>query len=101
MLLIDLEHVVEANRNIGEPILSLWKTPQLNIHEIAHQAETVAQLRREANQWKDQSRNWQEHFLRVEQERCALSSRVDELVAERLQVNPILLVPPFTQLTRA
>ncbi|PPQ87556.1 hypothetical protein CVT25_006199 [Psilocybe cyanescens] len=49
---------------------------------IAHQAETIAQLRREVTQWKDQSRNWQEHFLRVEQERCAQSSRIDELVVE-------------------
>ncbi|KAJ2933809.1 hypothetical protein H1R20_g3256, partial [Candolleomyces eurysporus] len=59
---------------------------------VAHQldtlnqnAETITQLRREVNQWKDQSKNWQEHFLRVEQERCALSSRFDELVSERLQ----------------
>lgn len=52
---------------------------------IAQQTETIAQLRREVTQWKDQSRNWQEHFLRVEQERCALSSRMDELVSERLQ----------------
>ncbi|KDR82788.1 hypothetical protein GALMADRAFT_238322 [Galerina marginata CBS 339.88] len=59
---------------------------------IAHQAdslavqlETISQLRREVTQWKDQSRNWQEHFLRVEQERCAQSSRIDELVVERLQ----------------
>ena len=33
---------------------------------------------------KDQSRNWQKHFLRVEQERCAQSSRIDELL--KLQV---------------
>ncbi|RXW22469.1 hypothetical protein EST38_g3389 [Candolleomyces aberdarensis] len=59
---------------------------------VAHQldtlnqnAETITQLRREVNQWKDQSKNWQDHFLRVEQERCALSSRFDELVSERLQ----------------
>lgn len=64
---------------------------------IAHQTETIAQLRREAAQWKDQSRNWQEHFLRVEQERCALSSRVDSLVAERLQWSRPLHAPaPLT-----
>ncbi|KAF8229693.1 hypothetical protein L208DRAFT_156030 [Tricholoma matsutake] len=68
------------------------------MHQIAHQTETIAQLRREAAQWKDQSRNWQEHFLRVEQERCALSSRVDSLVAERLQArHPFLAVTPFLQ----
>ncbi|KAF8807132.1 hypothetical protein BYT27DRAFT_7189218 [Phlegmacium glaucopus] len=51
---------------------------------IAHQAElqheTIAQLRREVSQWKDQSRNWQEHFLSVEQERCVQSSRISELM---------------------
>ncbi|TFK40536.1 hypothetical protein BDQ12DRAFT_664282 [Crucibulum laeve] len=52
---------------------------------IVHQTENIAQLKRELSQWKDQSRNWQEHFLRVEQERCALSSRMEELVSERLQ----------------
>ncbi|KAH6912948.1 hypothetical protein BKA70DRAFT_1265589 [Coprinopsis sp. MPI-PUGE-AT-0042] len=59
---------------------------------IAHQAdsinqqnEVIAQMKREMAQWKDQSKNWQEHFLRVEQERCVLASRVDELLSERLQ----------------
>ncbi|KAF9533246.1 hypothetical protein CPB83DRAFT_890353 [Crepidotus variabilis] len=52
---------------------------------LAAQVEQIAQLRREVTQWKDQSRNWQEHFLRVEQERCAQSSRIDELVVEKLQ----------------
>ncbi|RDB17993.1 hypothetical protein Hypma_000831 [Hypsizygus marmoreus] len=63
---------------------------------IAHQKETLAQLRREANQWKDQSRNWQEHFLRVEQERCSLSTRIEELVAERLQWSRIPATVPIT-----
>jgi len=39
-------------------------------------------LQRETNHWKDQAKNWQEHFLRVEQERCSLSSRMDELVSK-------------------
>ncbi|GLB38407.1 hypothetical protein LshimejAT787_0502720 [Lyophyllum shimeji] len=60
---------------------------------IAHQKETIAQLRREATQWKDQSRNWQEHFLRVEQERCSLTTRIDELVTERLQWSNPLATP--------
>ncbi|KAK0221742.1 hypothetical protein IW262DRAFT_1375737 [Armillaria fumosa] len=64
---------------------------------ITHQTETIGQLRREATQWKDQSRNWQEHFLRVEQERCTLSSRLDELVAERLL--PVH-VAPLTPISR-
>ncbi|KAF6757372.1 hypothetical protein DFP72DRAFT_1044263 [Ephemerocybe angulata] len=51
---------------------------------ISQQLETIEQLRREVNQWKDQSKNWQDHFLRVEQDRCALSSRIEELVSEQL-----------------
>lgn len=62
--------------------------------QIAHQTEShneaIAQLQREVSQLKDQSRNWQNHFLRVEQERCAQSSRIDELL--KLQVK---LIPPF------
>ncbi|KAF8895369.1 hypothetical protein BD779DRAFT_1499078 [Infundibulicybe gibba] len=52
---------------------------------IAHQNELLSQLRRDVTQWKDQSRNWQDHFLRVEQERCALSTRMDELITDRFQ----------------
>ncbi|KAG6918772.1 hypothetical protein DXG01_011963 [Tephrocybe rancida] len=65
---------------------------------LSHHKEIIAQLRREATQWKDQSRNWQEHFLRVEQERCNLSTRVEELVAERLSWNrslPTLFTPNY------
>ncbi|EAU85736.2 hypothetical protein CC1G_04953 [Coprinopsis cinerea okayama7 len=52
---------------------------------ITQQIESIAQLRREVTQWKDQSQNWQDHFTRVEQERFALSTRIDELLAERVQ----------------
>ncbi|KAF8442954.1 hypothetical protein L210DRAFT_3643857 [Boletus edulis BED1] len=59
-----------------------------------HHLETIAQLREEANQWKNQclrleetSRqeaiSWKEQFLRVEQERSKLAQRVEELVAEQ------------------
>ncbi|KAF5382592.1 hypothetical protein D9615_002920 [Tricholomella constricta] len=65
---------------------------------ISHHKETIAQLRREATQWKDQSRNWQEHFLRVEQERCSLTTRIEELVAERLQCTPFTPHQPTVDL---
>ncbi|KAF5345559.1 hypothetical protein D9758_011988 [Tetrapyrgos nigripes] len=52
---------------------------------IAHHLETISLLKRESIQWRDQSRNWQEHFLRVEQERCGLASKVEEL-NEKLQM---------------
>ncbi|TFK27730.1 hypothetical protein FA15DRAFT_754115 [Coprinopsis marcescibilis] len=68
---------------------------------IAHQTdtltqhlETIAQLQRELDQWKDQSKNWQTHFTRVEQERCTLSSRLEELVSERLQWSRTVAATP-------
>ncbi|KAH0586266.1 hypothetical protein J132_11394 [Termitomyces sp. J132] len=60
---------------------------------VSHQKETIAQLRREAMQWKDQSHNWQEHFLRVEQERCSLTTRIEELASERFQWSRSLPTP--------
>ncbi|CCM04121.1 uncharacterized protein FIBRA_06282 [Fibroporia radiculosa] len=65
---------------------------------VKHQTETITQLRGEALQWKTQllrleesSRqeigDWKEQYLRAEQERCRLSSRIDELVAEQLVWN--------------
>lgn len=60
------------------------------VDTIASQVDTIAQLRRELAQWKHQSRNWQDHFLRVEQERCAQSSKIDELVEEKLKVSYIV-----------
>ncbi|KAI0753894.1 hypothetical protein BC629DRAFT_1598564 [Irpex lacteus] len=59
---------------------------------IKHQAETIVQLRDEVMQWKSQLetarrelQDWKDQYLRTEQERSRLSSRVDELMAEQLQ----------------
>ena len=52
---------------------------------LVNQLETITQLRRELNQWKDQAKNWQDHFLRVEEERCAHFSRIDEFIIEKLE----------------
>ncbi|OCH88682.1 hypothetical protein OBBRIDRAFT_836408 [Obba rivulosa] len=65
---------------------------------IKHQTETIAQLRAEVQQWKLQlarleetSRQevlaWKEQCMRANDERCRLSVRVDELVAEQLARN--------------
>ncbi|KAF9499005.1 hypothetical protein BDN71DRAFT_1442476 [Pleurotus eryngii] len=63
---------------------------------IARQAETIAQLRREVAQWKDQAQNWQEHFLRVEEQRCALSTRLDEwLVGQQSMIASMSQRPPL------
>lgn len=67
----------------------------ISLRQINHHLETIAQIREEATQWKNQclrleetSRqeavSWKEQFLRVEQERSKLSRRVEELVAEQL-----------------
>jgi cellobiose-specific phosphotransferase system component IIA len=55
----------------------------------AHQ--TIAELQRELSQWKDQARNWQQHFLRVEQDRCAQSSRIDELLKSQVSLYSFIL----------
>ena len=65
--------------------------------QIKHQAETIAQLRAEVQQWKTQlarmeesSRleidGWKEQHKRAEHERSRLSARVDELLAGQLAV---------------
>ncbi|KAF8627458.1 hypothetical protein AX17_006271 [Amanita inopinata Kibby_2008] len=60
---------------------------------IEHQTDLITQLHREVNHWKEQARNWQEHFTRVEQERCSLSTRLDELVTGHFQGNASIVVP--------
>ncbi|KAF9013530.1 hypothetical protein BDQ17DRAFT_1231959 [Cyathus striatus] len=85
--------LTECKATLGQAELTVRTLPLLventykcfTIIQIVHQTDKISQLQRELSQWKDQSRNWQEHFLRVEQERCALSTRVEELVSERLQ----------------
>ncbi|KAF8645134.1 hypothetical protein AX16_007962 [Volvariella volvacea WC 439] len=64
--------------------------------KVSHQADTITQLKRDAVQWKDQSRNWQDHFLRVEQERCALASKCNELVAQHLHMPGPHNAAPYT-----
>ncbi|KAH9851507.1 hypothetical protein C2E23DRAFT_227222 [Lenzites betulinus] len=65
---------------------------------IKHQAETIAQLRNEVDQWKtqltrleDSSRqeidDWKEQYRRAEHERTRLSLRIDELVANQFAWN--------------
>ncbi|KAK0201767.1 hypothetical protein DFS33DRAFT_1386063 [Desarmillaria ectypa] len=102
------QNIAQDARNERDGALKALHAVELEIQEwkqkvkqaemtIAHQNETMGQLRREAAQWKDQSRNWQEHFLRVEQERCTLSSRLDELVAERLLPVPAAPLTPISR----
>ncbi|OBZ65037.1 hypothetical protein A0H81_14996 [Grifola frondosa] len=65
---------------------------------VKHQAQTISQLQSEIQQWKNQlmrleesSRqeilSWRDQYVRAEQERCKMSSRIDELVAKQLDWN--------------
>ncbi|EIW59381.1 uncharacterized protein TRAVEDRAFT_64457 [Trametes versicolor FP-101664 SS1] len=65
---------------------------------IKHQADTIAQLRNEVDQWKTQltrleesSRqeidDWKEQYRRAEHERTRLSARIDELITGQLAWN--------------
>ncbi|KAG6891673.1 hypothetical protein C0992_012722 [Termitomyces sp. T32_za158] len=78
-------HSVELEvQTLQKEVASLKATLTQTELSASHHKETIVQLRREATQWRDQSHNWQEHFLRVEQERCSLTTRNEELVSERL-----------------
>ncbi|KAK7469401.1 hypothetical protein VKT23_003875 [Stygiomarasmius scandens] len=78
-----------SNRLLHEAQMEIqqWKQEVVSLNAqlkqaettTAHHLETIALLKRECNQWRDQSKNWQDHFLRVEQERCGLASKVEEL----------------------
>ncbi|KAA1469922.1 hypothetical protein DENSPDRAFT_835613 [Dentipellis sp. KUC8613] len=72
----------------------------------SHLADLVAQLRDEAQQWKDQClrleetsrqeiQDWKEQFLRVDAERMRLTSRMDHLASDN-QLKPPLKTTPFT-----
>jgi hypothetical protein len=85
-------------RNDGTCIsMDSIRTLMLQLLQIKHQAETIAQLKEETQQWKNQLlrfeeasrgeiQDWKEQYLRAEQERVRLSARLDELVAEQLEV---------------
>ena len=66
----------------------------LTFIKIDHQAATIAELRREAQAWKEQ-------FLRVEDERSRLSARIEEMVSQRVSVRcfPMFYLP-FSRVSR-
>ena len=81
---------------VNIPLLSLFSCNMK--YQIQYQSETIEQLKEEAQQWKGQLvryeetarkeiQDWKDQFLRAEQERCRLSSRLDELVAEQMAVS--------------
>lgn len=93
-------HACRLEEQAWKEEANTWKTAAHQAQlTIEHHLETIAQLRQEATQWKEQclrleetSRleavSWKEQFLRVEQERSRLAQRVDDLVSERFSVKP-------------
>ncbi|KIK16007.1 hypothetical protein PISMIDRAFT_16102 [Pisolithus microcarpus 441] len=91
-------HACRLEEQAWKEEANTWKTAAHQAQlTIEHHLETIAQLRQEATQWKEQclrleetSRleavSWKEQFLRVEQERSRLAQRVDDLVSERFSV---------------
>ncbi|KAJ8080456.1 hypothetical protein PM082_017289 [Marasmius tenuissimus] len=80
-------------------IASLKASLKQSENTISQQADNVVQLRKDLSSWKDQARNWQEHFLRVEEARCALSTKLEEY-KEMLNNRPILNAAPLTPVSR-
>ncbi|EGN98334.1 hypothetical protein SERLA73DRAFT_183281 [Serpula lacrymans var. lacrymans S7.3] len=105
-------HASRSDEQVWKEEAGAWKTAAEQADmTVKHQTETIAQLRHEATQWKNQclrleetSRqeaiSWKEQFLRVEQERCKLSLRVDELISEQLNYQTSTPSLPFTPKVR-
>ncbi|KIL67797.1 hypothetical protein M378DRAFT_977489 [Amanita muscaria Koide BX008] len=69
---------------------------------IEEQTDIISRLHREVTHWKEQARNWQEHFTRVEEERCSLATRLDEMLAEQSQTyGPLISAHLFPRISEA
>ncbi|KAJ7784434.1 hypothetical protein B0H16DRAFT_297645 [Mycena metata] len=57
-------------------------------NELAQMRATVENLQREVVHWKEQAKNWQDHYTRVEQDRCGLSTELLTLSRSALTESP-------------
>ncbi|KAJ7147095.1 hypothetical protein C8R43DRAFT_1011814 [Mycena crocata] len=57
-------------------------------NEISKLRATVESLQREVVHWKEQAKNWQDHYTRVEQDRCGLSTELLTLSRSALTETP-------------
>ncbi|KAJ6559058.1 hypothetical protein DFH09DRAFT_517486 [Mycena vulgaris] len=57
-------------------------------NELAQMRATIENLQREVTHWKEQSKNWQDHYTRVEQDRCGLSTELLTLSRSALTESP-------------
>ncbi|KAJ6477316.1 hypothetical protein C8R47DRAFT_1139945 [Mycena vitilis] len=57
-------------------------------NELSQMRATVENLQREVLHWKEQAKNWQDHYTRVEQDRCGLSTELLTLSRSALTESP-------------
>ncbi|KAJ7505172.1 hypothetical protein B0H11DRAFT_1977190 [Mycena galericulata] len=57
-------------------------------NELAQMRATIETLQREVLHWKEQAKNWQDHYTRVEQDRCGLSTELLTLSRSALTESP-------------
>ncbi|KAJ6585116.1 hypothetical protein B0H19DRAFT_1250011 [Mycena capillaripes] len=57
-------------------------------NELLQMRATIENLQREVLHWKEQAKNWQDHYTRVEQDRCGLSTELLTLSRSALTESP-------------
>ncbi|KAJ7095757.1 hypothetical protein B0H15DRAFT_69590 [Mycena belliarum] len=57
-------------------------------NEVSAMRATIENLQREVVHWKEQAKNWQDHYTRVEQDRCGLSTELLALSRSALTETP-------------
>ncbi|KAF7365083.1 hypothetical protein MVEN_00379500 [Mycena venus] len=57
-------------------------------NELSQMRATIEALQREVIHWKEQAKNWQDHYTRVEQDRCGLSTELLTLSRSALTESP-------------
>ncbi|KAJ7442660.1 hypothetical protein FB451DRAFT_1105630 [Mycena latifolia] len=57
-------------------------------NELSAMRATIESLQREVIHWKEQAKNWQDHYTRVEQDRCGLSTELLTLSRSALTESP-------------
>ncbi|KAJ7288183.1 hypothetical protein C8J57DRAFT_508750 [Mycena rebaudengoi] len=71
---------IHAARNERDEALKALATAQIvatkHEHEHAQMRATIETLQREVTHWKEQAKNWQDHYTRVEEARCGLSTEL-------------------------
>ncbi|EIM86027.1 uncharacterized protein STEHIDRAFT_169037 [Stereum hirsutum FP-91666 SS1] len=88
-------HVCRQQEQTWQQEILKWKAA-IDQAEVAnsHQIELIEQIRREAQQWKDQylrleessrqeAQGWKDQYTRVEQDRARLSGRLEQLVTDQ------------------